>query len=104
MSEPKSEAYAASKGGIESMTHALAISLQRDNIRVNAIAPGWIHVDDHYQPSRQDEEFHPVGRVGNAIDVFEMCVFLSDASKSGFITGQTMIVDGGVTRQMIYPE
>jgi NAD(P)-dependent dehydrogenase (short-subunit alcohol dehydrogenase family) len=104
MSEPKSEGYAASKGGIESMTHALAISLQHDNIRVNAIAPGWIHVDDNYPHSQQDEEFHPVRRVGNAIDIFEMCIFLSDATKSGFITGQTIIVDGGVTRKMIYPE
>lgn len=104
MSEPKCEAYAASKGGIESLTHALAISLQGDGIRVNAVAPGWIHVSDEYTPTDQDKSFHPVGRIGNGDDIFEICHFLSDSAKSGFITGQTITVDGGVTKKMIYPE
>ena len=118
MSEPYSEAYAASKGGLEALTHSLAMSLQKDAIRVNAVAPGWIHVpsssssdtatttaeESSYTPTPADHSFHPVGRVGTANDIFAVCVFLADATKSGFITGQTITVDGGVTKKMIYPE
>ena len=104
MSEPFSEAYAASKGGLEALTHALAMSLQKDGIRVNAVAPGWIQVANDYTPTEEDHAFHPVGRVGRAEDIFGVCEFLSDANKSGFITGQTITVDGGVTKKMIYPD
>ena len=104
MSEPYSEAYAASKGGVEALTHSLAISLQKDHIRVNAVAPGWIHVAESYTPTAEDDAFHPVGRVGRGDDMFGVCEFLSDSTKSGFITGQTITVDGGVTKKMIYPE
>lgn len=104
MSEPHSEAYAASKGGVEALTHSLAMSLQKDRIRVNAVAPGWIHVDEDYTPTATDDAFHPVGRVGKADDIFGVCEFLSDSKKSGFMTGQTIPVDGGVTKQMIYPD
>eukprot|EP00977_Amphora_coffeiformis_P001533 scaffold296_cov102-Amphora_coffeaeformis.AAC.21 len=104
MSEPYSEAYAASKGGVEALTHSLAISLQKDEVRVNAVAPGWIHVAEDYTPTAADDAFHPVGRVGKGDDIFGVCEFLSDSTKSGFITGQTITVDGGVTKKMIYPE
>jgi len=104
MSEPYTEAYAASKGGIEALTHSLAMSLQKDQIRVNAVAPGWIHVTEDYTLTAEDNTFHPVGRVGNGDDIFQTCEFLSDSTKSGFITGQTITVDGGVTKKMIYPE
>ena len=104
MSVPYSEAYATSKGGVEALTHSLAISLQKDQIRVNAVAPGWIHVADDYTPTAEDHAFHPVGRVGRDDDIFGVCEFLSDSTKSGFITGQSIAVDGGVTKKMIYPE
>lgn len=105
MSEPHCEAYAASKGGIESLTHALAISLQKDKIRVNGVAPGWIQVDtEEYTPTAEDDAFHPVGRVGAGNDIFGVCEFLADSTRSGFITGQVITVDGGVTKKMIYPE
>lgn len=109
-SEPHSEAYAASKGGVQALTHALSISLAADGIRVNAVAPGWIHTAEaaaaeEYTPiTAADDAFHPVGRVGTPDDVYEMCAFLADATKAGFITGQTLTVDGGVTRKMMYPE
>ena len=99
---PLPTGYAASKGGIESLTHATALSLSADGIRVNAIAPGWINVAA-YTPSPTDNAFHPTGRVGVAADVCHACEFLMSREKSGFITGQTIVIDGGVTRKMIYP-
>lgn len=109
MSEANTEAYSASKGGIVALTHAMAVSLGPYNIRVNAISPGWIEVGDwqysqdaqvpHH--SEQDKLQHPVGRVGKPEDIAQACLFLSEEN-SGFITGQNLIVDGGMTIKMIY--
>lgn len=99
-SEPHSEAYAACKGGLVALTHALAISLGPAT-RVNAISPGWIETGDYAALRRSDHAQHPVGRVGVPGDVAALCVFLlSDAA--GFVTGQEFVVDGGMTRKMIY--
>lgn len=107
-SEPHSEAYAASKGGLVALTHALAISLG-PAVRVNCISPGWIDVSANQHPpqfanlSPIDHEQHPVGRVGQAQDIAEMTYFLLSEA-AGFITGQNFVVDGGMTRKMIYEE
>lgn len=98
MSEPETEAYAASKGAIVALTHALAISLG-PKTRVNAIAPGWISDDDDLRPV--DHEQHPVGRVGRVEDIAQAVLYLADG---GFVTGQVLTVDGGMTRKMIYAE
>jgi NAD(P)-dependent dehydrogenase (short-subunit alcohol dehydrogenase family) len=96
-SEPDTEAYAASKGGLVALTHALAMSLG-PRVRANCVSPGWIA---HRPVSRKDEAQHPVGRVGRGADVAELVAYLlSDAS--GFVTGQNFVVDGGMTRKMIY--
>lgn len=102
-SEPHSEAYAASKGGIWSLTHALAMSLAPYHITVNCIAPGWISVNEDEVLRDEDHAFHPSGRVGKAEDVAHTCLFLCDR-RSDFITGECITVDGGVTKRMIYPE
>lgn len=102
MSEPGGEAYGASKGGILALTHALAISLGPE-VRVNAIAPGWIHVtDDPLRP--EDHAQHPAGRVGRPVDVAQACLFLASPEQAGFMTGETLVLDGGMTRKMIYAE
>jgi NAD(P)-dependent dehydrogenase (short-subunit alcohol dehydrogenase family) len=101
MSEADTEAYAASKGGLVALTHALSISLAPD-VRVNCISPGWI-VTRGGPPRSQDHAFHPSGRVGTPEDIAALAAFLV-GSESGFITGAEFIVDGGVTRKMIYPE
>ncbi len=98
MSEPETEAYAASKGAMVALTHALAISLG-PKTRVNAIAPGWISGDGDLR--HVDHDQHPVGRVGRVEDIAQAVVYLADAS---FITGQVLTVDGGMTRKMIYAE
>jgi|SRR5579859_4360845 len=96
-SEPDTEAYAAAKGGLVALTHALAISLG-PQVRVNCVSPGWIA---HTAVKKNDDEQHPVGRVGRDRDVAELVAFLlSDAA--GFATGQNYILDGGMTRKMIY--
>jgi len=101
MSEPNTESYSASKGGLMALTHALAISLGPD-IRVNCISPGWIATKGP-APTAVEHAFHPAGRVGNATDVASLAAFLVGPD-SGFITGAEFVVDGGVTRKMIYPE
>ncbi len=101
MSEPQTEAYSASKGALLSLTHAMAMSLSP--VRVNAVSPGWIEHGDYGSLRAIDHDFHPVGRVGRAEDVAEMVWYLV-SDKAGFITAQNFVVDGGVTRKMIYPE
>ncbi|POO57687.1 SDR family NAD(P)-dependent oxidoreductase [Agrobacterium rosae] len=98
MSEPETEAYAASKGGLVALTHALAVSLG-PNIRVNAIAPGWITNETDLR--EQDHAQHPVGRVGRPKDIADAVVYLTCA---GFMTGQVLVLDGGMTKKMIYEE
>jgi len=101
MSEPDGEPYGASKGGVLALTHAMAISLGRHKIRVNAISPGWIHTTgDPLRP--EDHAQHPVGRVGRPEDVAAACVFLAAPEESGFMTGQNLVLDGGMTVKMIY--
>jgi NAD(P)-dependent dehydrogenase (short-subunit alcohol dehydrogenase family) len=98
-SEPDTEAYAASKGGVVALTHALALSLG-PQVRVNCVSPGWIDTGKA-KLSRADHAQHPAGRVGRPEDVAELVAFLlSDAS--GFATGQNYVLDGGMTRKMIY--
>lgn len=101
MSEPESEAYAASKGGIVALTHALAASLARDNIRVNCISPGWIETGDYARLRDVDHKQHFSGRVGKPEDIAEACLYLT-AEGSSFINGANLIIDGGMTRKMIY--
>jgi NAD(P)-dependent dehydrogenase (short-subunit alcohol dehydrogenase family) len=108
MSEPDTESYSASKGGLVALTHALAVSLGPE-VRVNCISPGWIDVSSRQKHSRRQAEVlrnadhaqHPVGRVGRVEDVAAMAVFLASAG-SGFVTGQNFVVDGGMTKKMIY--
>ena len=102
-SEPGTEAYAASKGGIWSMTHALAVSLAPYRVTVNCIAPGWISVNEGEVLRPEDHEFHLSRRVGRADDIARACLFLCD-ERNDFINGQCLTVDGGVTKKMIYPE
>lgn len=97
-SEPNSEAYAATKGGLVALTHALAISLGPD-IRVNGVAPGWIVTGDPGDLRDVDHAQHPVGRTGRPEDIARAVAYLADAA---FTTGQTLTVDGGMTRKMIY--
>ncbi len=103
MSEPNSEAYAASKGGITALTHAMAVSLGKDNIRVNCISPGWIETGDYAALKPEDHEQHPAGRVGKPEDIGRACLFLTSPDNS-FITGAELVIDGGMTRKMIYIE
>lgn len=103
MSEAGTEAYSASKGAIASLTHALMASLAPKNITVNCISPGWIECGDYTSLRPVDHEFHPSGRVGRPHDIAAMCVFLASPA-ADFINGENIIIDGGVTRKMIYPE
>jgi NAD(P)-dependent dehydrogenase (short-subunit alcohol dehydrogenase family) len=96
-SEADTEAYAATKGGVVALTHALAMSLG-PRIRVNCISPGWIA---RSKLSRKDHAQHPVGRAGRPQDVGELVAFLI-SEQAGFITGQNFVADGGMTRKMIY--
>lgn len=99
MSQPQTESYTAAKGGISALTHALAVSFA-GRIRVNSISPGWI--DTSYQVYEgPDAAQQPAGRVGNPLDIANMVLFLC-SDKAGFITGENICIDGGMTRQMIY--
>lgn len=99
MSQPQTESYTAAKGGISALTHALAVSLA-GKVRVNSISPGWIDTDFTVYDGA-DATQHPAGRVGNPLDIANMVLFLC-SDKAGFITGENICIDGGMTRQMIY--
>ena len=103
MSESGSEGYAASKGGIYSLTHALALSLSEWNITVNSIAPGWIQTHDYDQLRPEDHSQHPSRRVGKPEDIARMCLFLCEENND-FINGENITIDGGMTKKMIYVE
>lgn len=99
MSQPQTESYTAAKGGIAALTHALAVSLA-GKVRVNSISPGWIDTDWRVYEG-PDAAQQPAGRVGNPLDIANMVLFLC-SHKAGFITGENICIDGGMTRQMIY--
>lgn len=99
MSQPQTESYTAAKGGISALTHALAVSLA-GKVRVNSVSPGWIDTDFTVYDGT-DAVQHPAGRVGNPLDIANMVLFLC-SDKAGFITGESICIDGGMTRQMIY--
>ncbi|KAK0335528.1 hypothetical protein LTR02_009242 [Friedmanniomyces endolithicus] len=113
MSEPNNEPYSATKAGLLGLTQSMAVSLAPQGIRVNAILPGWINVTDECKQadesgqkwedglSKDDHEWHLTGRVGRVEDVLRAVEYLCDAE---FVTGVEMVVDGGVTRKMVYPE
>jgi len=111
MSEPNTEPYSASKGGILALTHSLAVSLGQYGIRVNSICPGWIEVSEYKKSSKAfkpelreiDHKQHPAGRVGKPDDIAAACMFLA-SEEAGFITGANLNVDGGMTIKMIYVE
>ena len=99
MSQPQTESYTAAKGGIAALTHALAVSLA-GRVRVNSISPGWIETRGTTY-NGPDAIQQPAGRVGNPLDIANMVLYLC-SSKAGFITGENICIDGGMTRQMIY--
>ncbi len=101
MSEPGGEAYGASKGGIVSLTHALANSLAGTGITVNCISPGWIHTGDPEKLRPQDHAQHPSGRVGKPSDIASMVMWLC-SPENDFVNGENIYMDGGMTRKMIY--
>lgn len=111
MSEADTEAYSASKGGLLALTHAMAVSLGRYGIRVNAVSPGWIETRDWQKAAKRqtpvhselDRQQHPAGRVGTPRDIAAACLFLA-GDQAGFITGQNIVIDGGMTVKMIYEE
>lgn len=99
MSQPNTESYTAAKGGLAALTHALAISLA-GKVRVNSISPGWI--DSAFTKYKDADAYqHPAGRVGDPLDIANMVLYLC-SEKAGFITGENICIDGGMTRQMIY--
>lgn len=99
MSQPNTESYTAAKGGISALTHALAVSLA-GKVRVNSISPGWIDISGT-EFHGADNTQHPAGRVGTPIDIANMVLFLC-SDKAGFITGENIAIDGGMTKLMIY--
>lgn len=108
MSEPLSEGYGSSKGGVVALTHAMAATLADKSVRVNCISPGWI-ATEHWQLglpevvefSEEDHRQHPAGRIGKPADIAAACLFLA-SEDAGFITGVNLTVDGGMTHKMIY--
>jgi NAD(P)-dependent dehydrogenase (short-subunit alcohol dehydrogenase family) len=106
-SEPNTEPYSASKGGLLALTHSLAISLAKYRIRVLAVSPGWIDTSEWQFPPRKpsltrlDHEWHPAGRVGRPEDVASLVAFLA-SDEAGWMTGVNVVVDGGVTSRMVY--
>jgi NAD(P)-dependent dehydrogenase (short-subunit alcohol dehydrogenase family) len=102
MSEPDTEAYSATKGGLVALTHALAMSLAP--VRVNCVSPGWIATKDYNKLRRKDHAQHPAGRVGRPEDIAQIVAWLLDGERSGFVTGANFTVDGGMTKKMIYEE
>lgn len=102
MSEPNTFAYSASKGGLVALAHSLAISLGPE-VRVNCISPGWIHTGDHDGLREVDRRQHPAGRVGRGEDIAGAVAYLVGGD-AGFVTGQNLVVDGGMTKKMIYEE
>lgn len=103
MSEPYSESYAATKGGIVALTHAFAASLSQDRITVNVISPGWIETGDYSKLREIDHEQHFSKRVGKPEDIARACLYLT-SDNNDFITGTNLTIDGGMTRKMIYEE
>ncbi len=99
MSQPETESYTAAKGGISALTHALAVSLA-GKVRVNSISPGWIDTGGNVWEG-PDAVQQPAGRVGNPMDIASMILFLC-SEQAGFITGENICIDGGMTRLMIY--
>ena len=99
MSQPETESYTAAKGGIAALTHAMAVSLA-GRARVNSISPGWIDTD-YTVYEGADANQHPAGRVGNPDDIANMVMYLC-SDMAGFITGENICIDGGMTKQMIY--
>ncbi len=99
MSQPDTESYTAAKGGISALTHAMSVTLA-GKVRVNTISPGWIDTTNE-SFSQEDIKQHPAGRIGVPHDIAEMAFYLC-SDKAGFITGQDFVIDGGMTRQMIY--
>ena len=99
MSQPESESYTSAKGGIAALTHALAVSLA-GKVRVNSISPGWID-NDYTVYEGSDATQQPAGRVGNPPDIANMVLYLC-SDMAGFITGENICIDGGMTKQMIY--
>lgn len=97
------EGYASAKSGMIGLTHAQGQSLA-GKARVNVILPGWINTDDEYTPSQGDHAWHAAGRVGCPADIANMVVFLADNEKSGFVTCQEFVIDGGCTKRMYYPD
>ncbi|WP_175639551.1 SDR family oxidoreductase [Metabacillus schmidteae] len=103
MSEENSEAYASTKGGIVALTHALAASFSQDHIQVNAISPGWIETGDYNSLREIDHLQHFSNRVGKPSDIAKACMYLTSEDNE-FVTGTNLIVDGGMTKKMIYEE
>jgi hypothetical protein len=101
MSESGTEAYSASKGGVFSLTHSLSISLSPYNITVNSISPGWIENYNYESLTKEDHLQHPSKRVGEPDDIARMVLFICD-EKNDFINGENIVIDGGMTRKMIY--
>ena len=100
MSQPQTESYTASKGGISALTHAMAVSLAH-KVRVNSISPGWINTDETFIGDKEDHLQHLSGRIGNPKDIASLVLFLC-SKQASFINGENICVDGGMTKQMIY--